>query len=131
MAAGAVRVAGLRELQSDFRKISRDLNKELRAELIDAADPVKVRAESLALAKIRNMPSSPHWAGMRIGVSAAKASVFMVPQARARGRRGGARPNLKNLLLDRAMGPALEEKQNEVVEGVGQMLDNLAGANGF
>lgn len=126
---GAVRISGLRELQRAFRNISKDLTKELRKELIKAAEPVADLAESHALGRIRNMPRSPHWAGMRVGVSAAQASVYVVPRARNRGNPG--RANLKGLLLTRAMDPALEQKQAEVIEGVGQMIDNLAGANGF
>ena len=124
---GSVHVSGLRELQRDFRKIGGSLNKELKDELKKAADPVKVRAESLAVTKIRNMPRSPRWADMRIGVTGK--GVYMVP--RARGRGGSARPNLKGLLLDRSMDPALMEKQDEIVEGVGKMFDHLAGVNGF
>lgn len=127
MATGAVRISGLRELQRDFKKISRSLSKELRAELIKAADPVKDRAEALALSEIRNMPRSPDWAGMRVGVTAK--SVYMVPFRKR--RRGTGRANLKGLLLDRAMDPALDEKQGEIVESVGQMIDNLADRNGF
>jgi hypothetical protein len=124
---GTVHITGLAELNRAFRKISGGLDKEMKEALLKAADPVKVRAESLALSRIRNMPGSPHWADMRIGVSAR--AVYMVP--RARGRGGRARPNLKGLLLDRAMDPALDEKQDEIVEGVGKMIDHLSRANGF
>lgn len=127
MATGAVRVSGLRELQTAFRKIGGSVNKELRDELKDAADPVKVRAQSLALTQISNMPRSPRWADMRIGVSAR--GVYMVPRARRRG--GSGRPNLKGLLLDQSMDPALMEKQDEIVQSVEKMFDNLAGRNGF
>jgi predicted NAD-dependent protein-ADP-ribosyltransferase YbiA (DUF1768 family) len=127
MATGTVRVTGLRELNRAFKKISGDLDKEMKKSLIKAAEPVKVRAEALALGRIRNMPRSPRWADMRIGVT--QKGVYMVPFARNRG--GSGRSNLKSLLLDRSMDPALEEKQNEVVEGVGEMIDYLSRSNGF
>ena len=125
---GSVRISGLAELNRAFRKMSGDLDKELKAALKKAAEPVETRAEALALGRIRNMPRSPRWADMRIGVSG-KATVYMVPRAKRRG--GSGRPNLKSLLLDQSMDPALMEKQGEVVEEVGQMIDRLAGASGF
>lgn len=128
---GAVRVTGLRELTRAFRGISREANKRLRLELIRAAEPVKTQAQNLALTQIHNMPRSPHWADMRIGVSAAKGLVYMVPQARSRGAKGGSRPNLKGLLLERSMDPALESQQAVIVYKVGQMFDNLADDYGF
>lgn len=127
MATGAIRIRGLRELNRDFKKISKDLGKELRSELKEAAEPVRSTAEKLALGRIRNMPRSPHWAGMRVGVTAK--SVYVVPQARRRG--GSGRANLATLLLERAMDPALEQKQDEVVEKVDDMLGHLFSRNGF
>jgi hypothetical protein len=131
MATGAVRVRGLKELTRDFKKISKDLSKELRKELVEAAEPVKQSAQSLALGKIRNMPRSPHWAGMRVGVSQAQGVVYMVPAARSRRMRGRSRPNLANLLLERAMEPALVENELLIVERVDFMLGRLAHEHGF
>jgi hypothetical protein len=128
MAAGSVQVLGLRELKRAFKRMGAELNTELRKELIKAAKPVAEEAESLALTKIRNMPTSPDWADMRIGVTAA-AIVYIVPLRKNRGN--PKRPNLKGLLLNRAMEPALVNKQGEVVLGVDRMLGRLAGENGF
>ena len=125
---GTVRIKGLAELNRAFRRISGDLDKELKDSLKKSAEPVATRATSLALGRISNMPRSPRWADMRIGVSG-KATVYMVPRAKRRG--GSGRPNLKGLLLDQSMDPAVMEKQGEIIEGVGQMIDRLAGANGF
>jgi hypothetical protein len=122
MASATVRVTGLRELTRACKKMSGDLDKELRASLLKAAEPVRTTAEGLALGRIRNMPRSPRWAGMRIGATAKGA--YMVP--RARGGGGSGRPNLKALLLDRSMDPALEQKQSEVMEGVDKMMDDLS-----
>jgi bacteriophage HK97-gp10 putative tail-component len=131
VAVGAVRVRGLRELNRDFRKISSKLSDELRDALKEAAEPVREEAEGLALGKIRNMPRSPRWAGMRIGVSRAAATVYMVPAARSRRSKGGSRPNLANLLLDQAMDPALDNKQDSVIKRVDDMLEHLFSRNGF
>ena len=128
MATGAVRVTGLAELQRAFRKIDKGLSKELRDSLKKAADPVADLAQSYALGRIRNMPRSPDWADMRVGVSG-KAVVYIVPRRKNRG--GPGRANLKGLLLERAMDPAVMEKQDEVVGEVDKMLGRLAGQAGF
>lgn len=127
MATGAVRVRGLRELQRDFKKMSKDLSKELRKELKEAAEPVRSSAEKLALGKIRNMPRSPDWAGMRTGVTAR--SVYVVPSRRRRG--GSGRTNLATLLLERAMDPALQENEDKVVDRLDDMLGRLGDGYGF
>lgn len=129
MAAGAIRVTGLRELSRDFRKISKDLSKELTKELKNAAEPVRTGAEQLALSRIRNMSSSPQWAVMRIGVSRAQGAVYMVPDQR--GGRGSGRTNLKNLLLERAMDPALEENADKVKDNINDVLGSVFDDNGF
>ena len=129
--AGTVRVEGLRELTRAFGKISTDLRDEVRDELLDAVEPVKERAEQLALSRIRNMPESPQYAEMRTGVSKARGVVFMVPAWRTRRRPNRRRPNLGELLLERAMDPALDEKEDEIVRGVERTLDHLARENGF
>lgn len=129
--AGTVRVEGLRELTRAFGKISKDLSDEVRDELLDAVEPVKERAEQLALSRIRNMPESPQYAEMRTGVSKARGVVFMVPAWRTRRRPNRRRPNLGELLLERAMDPALDEKEDEIVRGVERTLDHLARENGF
>jgi len=129
--AEALRVHGLRELTRAFGKISKDLSDEVRDELLDAVEPVKERAEQLALSRIRNMPLSPDWADMRTGVSRARGVVFMVPAHRSRRRSNQKRPNLGDLLLDRAMDPALEQEADSIVRGVEHALDRLAHRNGF
>lgn len=127
--AATVRVQGLKELTRAFKAISKDLDRELVGELKAAADPVKAEGEKLALTRIGNMPRSPDWAVMRIGVSKAQGLVYMVPQRRRRG--GSGRANLANLLMDRAMDPALEKHQDDVVQRVDQLLGKLGGDHGF
>jgi hypothetical protein len=124
-----VNVRGLGELQRDFRKMSKDLDKDLVKQLKEAADPVKVEAKSLALTEIRNMVYSPRWAGMRIGVTGARDLVYMVPSAKGRG--GRSRSNLSGLLFDKAMEPALERHEEDVIERIDQYLGNLGDEYGF
>lgn len=129
MAAGAIAIRGLAELQRDFRKMSGDLGPDTRRALREAARPVAERAQARALGEIRNMPRSPRWARMRIGVS--PRSVYIVPSARRRRGARGGRPNLAGLLFDRAMEPALDDEREALIEGLGRMFDRLAGGNGF
>lgn len=133
MATGTtVRVSGLKDLSRALSRIDKGVAKtELVEPLKAAGEDVKRDAESFALGRIRNMPLSPRWAGMRIGVSQAQGVVFMVPQARSRRGRGTSRPNLSRLLLERAMDPAKEKNAANVERKVDELLGRLAGENGF
>ena len=126
--ADAVRVHGLKELTRDFKRISKDLDKRLTGELLEAAEPVKDLAQSKALTQIGNMSGSPNWATMKTGVSRAKGTVFMVPASRGRKY---SRRNLADLLLQRAMDPAVTEKQDHVVNALDNLIGDLANRYGF
>jgi hypothetical protein len=125
--AGTVRVEGLRELERAFRRVDKEETKLLRKELKEAAEPVKVAAQGKALGSIRRMRRSPRWAEMRVGQ--ARSLVYMVPKQRGRNTKRHktryARPNLKNLLLDRAMIPALEQNTTQVTQRVQHVLDTI------
>lgn len=129
MAAGAIEVQGLTELLRAFRGISKDLDKKLTKTLKDAAEPAAAQAEDFALGHIRNMPRSPRWAGMRIGVARRQGEVYMVPRARARGG-GRKRPNLNPLLLVE-MEAAVQMKAADIENALGRLVDDLADSHGF
>lgn len=124
-----LKVEGLQPLIRSFKNMGGDVHKELNDSLRAAAAPVETDAEHLAMTRIRNMPRSPHWAGMRIGVSVARGVVFMVPAARS--KRTRKRRKFGDLLLERAMDPALERNAVKVEHEVDRMLGRLAGENGF
>jgi hypothetical protein len=130
VASGGVKVHGLKELSRALAKINKGVAKdELVVPLKEAAEVVKTDAQSLALNRISHMPGSPRWAQQRIGVSTAKGLVYMVPVAKRRG--GSGRPNLKGLLLEQAMDPALERNAAKVEKKVDDLLGKLAGEAGF
>jgi hypothetical protein len=129
--AEAIRVVGLKELSRTFKRMSKELSDDLTDELKEAAQVVADDAQELALTQIRNMPRSPRWAGMRIGVSRAQGVVYVVPAARARRRPGRARANLSDLLLEEAMDPAVAKNQDKVVRKLEDMIDRIASQNGF
>lgn len=121
MSFGTVRVKGLAELNRSFKRVSKDLNRDMRGWLRDAAEPVRARAEELAQQRITNI--GDRWSQMRVGVTTR--AVYVAPKRRG-GRQGPQRrPNLGPLLMNEAMTPALEEKHAEVVAGVEHALDLL------
>lgn len=119
----------MRELIEANVSIAGRIDDELIDELEQAAKPAETTAESLAVTTIRNMPRSPQWANMRIGVSRPESIVYMVPFQR--GRKQARRPNLANLLLQRAMEPALEQTAPEIEKQVDKMMVRLAASNGY
>lgn len=121
MAAGTVRVRGLRELQRDFKRMSKDLSKEVRDGLRKAAEPV--REEATQLFERYDAASA---SGYRVRVRARGVSV-----EQSRRRTTGQHPEFGALQMRRALLPALERKQDDVVKGVDEVLGQLAGENGF
>jgi hypothetical protein len=120
----AVTVTGLRELQAGFGRAETQtfgLNTGLR----HAAEPVAADAERLASSSIRRMPRSPRWSRMRVGVT--RTLIYVAPKQRGARGRGNprSRPNLANLLMDRAMQPALDRHTDEIVAGVGELVDRI------
>lgn len=122
----AVRIDGLRELDRAFKLYGRGLQVGVREALETASEPVKAQAQSLALSEIRKMTLP--WSRMRIGVTSRVA--YIVPQERGRNTkrnsRRWARPNLTDLLLDRAMNPALDANIQNIEREIGDALDDLA-----
>jgi len=125
--ADAVRVLGLRELERAFDRADRTVRNDMRDALAEAAAPVRRDAQSLAASQIRNVDSGDPWASMRIGVS--RTIAYIAPVERGiKGRAGQRRrrPNLADLLMGRAMEPALDRNQENVARRVDQLIDEVA-----
>lgn len=120
-----IAIEGLSELQRDLRKYNTDLKKELKTTLAAAAEPIRVRAQSLAAASISHI--GPTWQQMRIGVITS--GVYLAPKTRGKG--GSKRPNLAGLLMDDAMQPAVDSGADAVMAALEVMLDALGSDNGF
>jgi hypothetical protein len=121
---GAVRVENLRDLQAGLAKLERETRLGFRHGLREVVEPVRTGAEQLAMQNIRRMPHSPQWSRMRIGVT--RNLVYVAPRQRGvktRGRHNFGRPNLGDLLMERAMEPALEQHAAEVEARLGELLD--------
>ena len=121
----AVVVKGLRDVNAAFAHTDRDLRLGWRAGMRHVAEPVRRDAQELAMDSIRRMPSSPRWARMRVGVT--RSVVYVAPRQRGtRGRGPSRRPNLGNLLMDRAMEPALQRHEHDTAAAFEQLLDTVA-----
>jgi len=120
-----VKVTGLRELDRAFANYEKGVKREFRKELRVGAEPIRMRAESLALGNIANIGGT--WSQMKIGVTVR--SVYLAPVARR--SIGPPRKNLAGLLLKRSMLPALEQGAGPLVASVDRWLDMLALRNGF
>lgn len=121
----AIRVEGLRELELAFKLYGRGLEKGLREAMETAAEPVRLDAQTLAVENISNIGFP--WSRMRVGVT--RRTAYVAPQQRGRRSRlrpNAGRPNLRGLLLERAMEPALDQNVSRVEREFVDALDDLA-----
>jgi hypothetical protein len=126
MTSGAtLRVEGYRELQIALRDADRDLRLGVRKKMREAAEPVRSSAAALALAEIPRMAHSPQWAAMRTGQTSRV--VYVAPRKRGVRDARARRPKLADLLMRRALLPALYRNEQETVRRFESMLDQLAG----
>lgn len=121
--SSAVTVRGLRELEILFADFGKDAKRELNVELRKIAEPIRADAQSLAVSGIPRI--GPKWSKMRVGVT--RTLVYVAP--RQRGVRAGSprsRPKFAQLMLDRAMDPALERNRGRVEGDVESLFEHLA-----
>lgn len=117
-------VHGLREISGAYAKLERDTRAGLRTGLRDVAEPVRRDAEQLAQARIVRIGAK--WFKMRVGVT--RRVVYVAPRQRGvkkTGERWRRRPNLADLLMDKAMEPALEQNEAKVEQAVDKVLDRV------
>jgi len=119
---GAVRVRGLKEMSRAFARADKHLSRDLRERLRDAAEPVADTAEQLTAygAPIRNLSPGDRWSQMRVGVT--RQLVYVAPKMRGTQTKRMKRRNLKDLLLEKALEPALDRHEDEIVESVDRLL---------
>lgn len=125
MPSQAIRIENLRELERAFKLYGRGMEKGLREAMESAAEPVRFDAQELAVSNISNIGIP--WSRMRVGVT--RRTAYVAPQQKGRRTRlrpNAGRPNLRGLLLDRAMEPALERNIPRVEREFADALDDLA-----
>ena len=118
----AVQVVGLDALQRAFRAADKEVARDLRDALEEAASPVRADAQLLA-PSIRNLAAGDPWTRMRVGTT--RSIVYVAPVERGikgRGNQRKRRRNFKDLLLRRALEPALERNIPQVTRRVDEML---------
>jgi len=125
-----VAVEGLRELSAALAKADREVKLGWRRGLRQVAEPIRLEAESLARSEITRI--GPRWYKMRTGVT--RKLVYVAP--RQRGVRWNKknpgyrfnmrRPNLADLLMNRAMEPALHHHEHQIENAVEHLLDEMA-----
>lgn len=120
----AVNIKGLRELEAliaaEGPKAKRELNKELRL----VAEPIRADAESFAASGIPRI--GPTWSKMRVGVT--RTLVYVAPRQRGvkgRGPNPRRRPRFADLMLERAMDPALKKNESLIVDRVEALFERL------
>lgn len=126
--AGAViatKVSGLRELNLAFARLEKTVAREIKVELLKAAEPIREKAESYAFGGIRNIGNI--WGEMRIGATAT--NVYLVPKTRR--TVGTPRPKFGPLLLDTAMIPAAERGAPGLQLNLEIWLDRITREEGF
>ena len=122
-----VEVKGLRDLQRAFALAGPLAKKELRVALREVAEPIAADAEALARSNISRIGEP--WSQMRVGVT--QTLVYVAPKQRGRRSRGNPRlrrPNLFDLLMGRAMEPALERNAGRAEAAVAEALNRVGKA---
>jgi hypothetical protein len=120
-----VRISGLPELNRAFKAVDADLPKELRKELKQVAEPVRVEAA---------LRSQQFGARTSSGIKTVARSSGSVAVRQSRKKNADAvrrRPNFGPLLMRTALEPALTHHEAEIVRGLEHILDRLADKHGF
>lgn len=136
-----VRVEGIRELVQAFGRIDRGLRGELQSELRELADSVARRAQAIAEQKglrksgdlIRTIRPAVRGTVALVRAGATHRG-FNYPRRLEYegGRRASSDPTWFRAPGSRSfLAPALDDKTEDVVAGVEDLLDRLAGEAGF
>ena len=125
MPVGEIRIRGAAEVEKAFLDVRREVLAEIRPALRGIAKGVARDAENKAEANISHIGAK--WSRMRIGVTVK--TVYVAPKQRRHG--GSPRKNLAPLLMNKAMQPALDENQDEIVRRLGEVVEVSAARHGF
>ena len=121
--AATVRVRGLRELNRDFGKLSKKLQRELQHELRKLAEPVA--------RDIRGRASAENYGAATVaGIAAGTRSGAAVVRQRRR-KTTGQHPSFGGLQMREAFIPGLEAHEGEIVLGVEHFLSRITAESGL
>ena len=118
-----VAVRGLQKLNRTFKHAPKETRAKIRQEYRTVAEPVQRAAERLAVSELARI--GPVWSRMRVGIT--QRLVYVAPKARGARGRGDSRrrPRFGDLLMERAMEPALDENRHRIEHDFSRMLDRL------
>lgn len=122
--AQTYRVDGLRELLAATERLSKEVNKDVRKQVREAAEPVRDEAQRLFLQRVLANPRKS-----RYGISVRKTGTVSVEQrVKSRYSRSNQRlkrPQFTEWQRTDALNPAFERKQNEVVRRFDETLNEI------
>src|SRR5262245_12706581 len=123
--AGPVVVEGMGDLLRALKYAERDTRLGVRAELRQVAEPVRADEEATAAVFLRNMPRSPQWARMRIGVT--QKEIYVVPRQKgARGRGPRQRPSWGRRFDPRVKAPVTARHEPRFEREMEQAMNRIA-----
>lgn len=116
MAAGSIRVKGLREFQRAVRRADKDTRKEVKSALKEVGEVVRVDAADRFDRYDRGSARS-----LKVSVSQRGVAVYQ-----SRRKTTGKRPDFGTLQMRRALLPALEDKRGEAERRMERAIDRIA-----
>jgi len=122
-----IRMEGLRDLQVMAEVSESKIVAEIPERIRQAAEPIRVHAQDLASAKIRNI--TPAWQEIKLGTTLR--SVYVAPAAHRRRGSHLTRPNLGRLLVTRALQPAVDEGLESVAAALQSLVDEVFAEQGL
>lgn len=128
--ANLIEVDGFPELAKALASTGPDVRRALNESLKELAEPIARDAEQLAEAGITGLARKRRsdWGAMRVGVARGFSLVYVAPRERGRGGRGDdplRRPGFADILIGKAMDPAVAANEAGVVEGAEKIVDNV------
>lgn len=119
-----IAIKGQQQLIRAFRVADKATARALRDEFRQVAEPIRADAEGLAAETIPRI--GPRWSRMRVGVTTRV--VYVAPRERAVRNYDDprARPKFADLMMGRAMEPALDRNRDRVEQAAERALDHIA-----
>ena len=117
-------VRGAHELEAAFEDVKVKVDPTVGKTLSSMGRQVRQTAQQLAVANVRNI--GPNWSQMKSGRK--RVGVYVAEKQHRAG--GWPRPNLANLLMARALMPAVKQREAEIVAAVDIALAELCRLKG-
>lgn len=125
-----IEIEGFSELAKALARTGPDVRRALNAGLKGLAEPIARDAEQFAEAGITGLARkrTSDWGAMRVGVARGFSLVYVAPRERGRLGRGDdplRRPAFADVLIEKAMDPAVEANEAGVIAGAEKIVDDV------